>query len=76
MKPGPDGVRVIVDRVACIGAADCVAAAPTVFKLDHTRRVTLLEPQSVDARAIRRAAERCPADAIIIESATGEQIYP
>ena len=76
MKPGPDGLRIIVDRVACIGAADCVAAAPTVFQLDHTRRVTLLDPQSVEARAIRRAAERCPADAIILESSAGEQLYP
>ena len=76
MKPGPNGLRVIVDRAACIGAADCVAAAPTVFSLDATRRVTLLDAQSTDARTIRRAAERCPTDAIILESPTGEQLYP
>lgn len=76
MKPGPGGLRVIVDREACIGAADCVAAAPTVFQLDQSRRVTLLEPMSVDARTIRRAAERCPTDAIILEDEHGEQVYP
>ena len=76
VKPGPDGLRVIVDRAACIGAADCVAAAPTVFRLDDRRRVSLLDPASVDAKTIRRAAQRCPTDAIILEDALGEQLYP
>ena len=75
-RPGPGGWRVVVDRAACIGAADCVAAAPTVFQLDQSRRVVLLDPTSVDARTIRRAAERCPTDAIILEDARGEQLYP
>jgi ferredoxin len=75
-QPGPDGLTVVVDRGACIGAADCVAAAPAVFRLDDRRKVTLLDAHSVDARTLRRAAERCPTDAIILEDAAGEQIYP
>ena len=75
-KPGPGGWRVVVDREACIGAADCVVAAPTVFALDHTRRVVLLDPYSVEERAIWRAAERCPTDDIILENARGDQLYP
>jgi ferredoxin len=75
-KPGPDGVTVVVDRTACIGAADCVAAAPTVFRLDEHNRVVLLDPRSVALSVLRRAAERCPTDAIILEDARGEQIYP
>ena len=75
-KPGPEGLTVVVDRGACIGAADCAAAAPTVFRLDEHRKVTLLDPQSVDGRTLRRAAERCPTDAIILEDAAGQQIYP
>ncbi|MGH2350710.1 MAG: ferredoxin [Chloroflexota bacterium] len=75
-KDGPDGLRVVVDRGACIGAADCVAIAPRVFRLDEQRRVTLLEPRSVDARTLRQAAERCPTDAIILEDEHGEQLYP
>ena len=69
-------MTVVVDRGACIGAADCAAAAPTVFRLDEGRKVTLLDPTSVDAKTLRRAAERCPTDAIILEDARGEQIYP
>ena len=75
-KDGPDGLRVVVDRALCIGAADCVAAAPTVFQLDAQRRVILLEPTSVPAKTLWRAAERCPTDAITLEGAAGEQLYP
>jgi ferredoxin len=73
---GPDGLRVIVDRAACIGAGDCVATAPTVFRLDGGNRVDLLDPRSTDAQTIWRAAGRCPTDAIILEDAAGEQLYP
>ena len=75
-KAGPEGLRVVVDRGLCIGAADCVAAAPTVFRLDEQRRVTLLDPMTVDSRTLWRAAERCPTDAIILEDEQGEQLYP
>jgi ferredoxin len=73
---GPDGLRVVVDRGACIGAGDCAATAPTAFRLDGSNRVVLLDPRSADARTVWRAAERCPTDAIILEDAAGEQLYP
>jgi ferredoxin len=73
---GPDGLRLVLDREACIGAAECVAVAPAVFELDGGRRVRLRDPQGAPARAIWRAAERCPTDAIILEDARGEQLYP
>jgi ferredoxin len=73
---GPEGLRVVVDREVCIGAGDCVAAAPTVFRLDGGNRVFLLDPRSTDAQTLWRAAGRCPTDAIILEDAAGEQLYP
>jgi ferredoxin len=73
---GPEGLRVVVDREACIGAGDCVATAPTAFRLDGGNRVSLLDPRSTDARTLWRAAGRCPTDAIILEDAAGEQLYP
>ena len=66
----------VVDREACIGAGDCVATAPTVFRLDGGNRVFLLDPRSADAKTLWRAAGRCPTDAIILEDAAGEQLYP
>lgn len=74
--PGPAGLRVLLDRAACIGAGDCVAAAPGAFALDTDSRVRFVNPSSVDARAIRRAAERCPTDAILLEDEHGQQVYP
>jgi ferredoxin len=73
---GPGGLRVLVDREACIGSGDCVAVAPVAFRLDERNRVVLLDPRSADARILWRAAERCPTDAIILEDAEGEQLYP
>ncbi len=75
-KPGPAGLRVILDRALCIGAAECAAAAPMAFRLDARRRALLLDPQQADLRAIWRAAQSCPADAIILENEAGEQLYP
>lgn len=75
-QEGPEGLLVVVDRAACIGAGDCVAAAPAAFRLDARNRVTLLNPAAVDRRTLLRAAERCPTDAIIVEAADGTQLYP
>lgn len=75
-KSGPDGLRVILDRALCIGAAECVAAAPMVFRLDAQHRANLLDPARADPRAIWRAARSCPADAIMLENQDGEPLYP
>lgn len=77
--PGPQGMTVILDRGACIGSADCVAAAPALFKLDSHRRVTFAGATALSSsqpRTVWRAAERCPVDAIILEDASGAQVYP
>ncbi|HLE81261.1 MAG TPA: ferredoxin [Dehalococcoidia bacterium] len=37
-------MKVRVDRNVCIGASNCVAAAPTVFKLDDSKTATVLDP--------------------------------
>ncbi|HEX2035269.1 MAG TPA: ferredoxin [Chloroflexota bacterium] len=75
-KEGPGGLRVVIDRGACIGAGECVAVARGVFGLDASGRVVLLDPMSADPHTIRRAAERCPTDAVILEDERGEPIYP
>jgi ferredoxin len=62
-----------VDDGACAAHGDCVAAAPDVFRVDEVAEVIGTgTPESVLA-----AAEACPAAAItVIDSETGEQIYP
>ena len=82
-------MRIRVDREKCIGAASCVALAPTVFELDSdnkaimkskegTRSSDWVDISELDASFddIMAAAESCPTLAIIIEDDDGNQIYP
>lgn len=69
-------MRIRVDRNLCIGIGNCVAAAPTVFKLDKGNKAVVLKPESVDEETLMSAAESCPENAIIIEDDDGNQLYP
>ena len=69
-------MRVKVDRELCVGVSNCVAIAPTVFKLDGQNRAAILDPGSVDEETLMEAAKSCPENAIIIEDDDGNQIYP
>ena len=69
-------MKVRVDRDLCIGVSNCVAIAPTVFKLDEENKAVVLDPSSVDDQTLLEAAESCPEQAIIIEDDEGHQLYP
>ena len=69
-------MKIKVDRGLCIGVSNCVAIAPTVFKLDDKNKAIVLDPSSVDADTLLEAAESCPENAIIIEDDEGNQLYP
>lgn len=69
-------MKVKVDRELCIGVSNCVAIAPTVFKLDDQSKVVVLDPGSVDEETLIEAAKSCPENAIILEDDEGNQLYP
>jgi ferredoxin len=69
-------MKVRVDRELCRGLGNCVAIAPTVFKLDEENKAVALDPSSVDDETLMSAAESCTENAIILENDEGEQIYP
>ena len=69
-------MKVKVDRELCIGISNCVAVAPTVFKLDDQNKVVVLDPGSVDEETLMEAAKSCPENAIILEDDGGNQSYP
>lgn len=69
-------MKVKVDRELCIGVGNCVAIAPTVFKLDDENKAVVLTPGSVDEETLMEAAESCPENAIIVEDDEGNQLYP
>ena len=69
-------MKVRVDRELCIGVGNCVAIAPTAFKLDEENKAVVLDPSSVDDQTLMEAAESCPENAIIVEDDQGVQLYP
>jgi ferredoxin len=69
-------LKVRVNRELCIGVSNCVAIAPTVFKLDDENKAMVLDPGSVDEETLMEAAESCPENAIIVEDDEGNQLYP
>jgi len=69
-------LQVRVDRDLCIGVGNCVAFAPTVFKLDEENKAVVLDPSSVDDDTLLEAAESCPEQAIIVEDDEGHQLFP
>jgi ferredoxin len=69
-------MKVKVDRELCIGVGNCVAIAPTVFKLDDENKAVVLASGSVDEETLMEAAESCPENAIIVEDDEGNQLYP
>ncbi len=69
-------MKVKVDRDLCIGVGNCVAYAPTVFKLDEENKAVVHDPSSVDDDTLLEAAESCPENAIIVEDDQGHQLYP
>lgn len=71
-----DGYKVKVDRELCIGAASCVALAPEIFELDSEGIAIITNPDGDSLEALIEAAKSCPTNAIIVEDAEGNQIWP
>jgi ferredoxin len=64
-------VRVVERK--CIGAGQCVLAAPAVFDQDDDGIVVLLDamPPEDQHEAVRKAARLCPAVAIFVDEPEG-----
>jgi ferredoxin len=62
-----------IDESSCIGQGDCMEMVPEVFQVDDCARVVGTGPDDL----ILAAAKECPVEAIsIVDSDTGEQVYP
>lgn len=59
-------IDIKVDRGACQGYGNCVLALASVFDIDETGQVILLQESVTDAdlEGVRQAAYDCPTDAI------------
>ncbi len=69
-------MKVRVDRELCVGIGNCVAVAPTVFRIDGHNKAVVLDISSVSEDKVMSAAESCPVNAIIVEDDQGQQIFP
>jgi ferredoxin len=69
-------LRVVIDRERCIGSENCVASAPSVFRLDSEGKAVLLDPTTVDFETLMLVAEICPTEAIVLEDDAGNQLFP
>lgn len=65
-----------VNRKVCVGIGNCVAIAPEVFQMDEETKAVVVDPQGADEDTIRKAAESCPVEAIVLEDESGEIVYP
>jgi ferredoxin len=65
---GDNAMRVVVDLNKCLGYAQCVFLAPTVFKLNGEEAL-MYDPNPDDATRLKvlRAAAACPVQAILVE---------
>jgi ferredoxin len=61
-------MRIVVDLNRCLGYAQCVFLAPTVFKLNGEETL-MYDPNPDDAKrlGVLRAAAACPVQAITVE---------
>jgi len=70
-------LRIVVDRLRCIGSGNCADTAPNVFQIDEVERSVIINPLGAAPDVIVAAAESCPVDAIkIIDEQAGQQLYP
>ena len=68
---------IIVDQDLCIGAAPCVAIAPSVFQLNEENKAYVVDPKSLDDETIILSAEACPVRAIFLyKEEDKSQIFP
>ena len=70
------GYSVSIDREACISSGNCVADSPDVFDFDDDDIAMVKEDgvkQVLDDRLVR-VARNCPAGAIIVRDADGNEV--
>lgn len=60
-------LTVIVDRDICIGAENCVNAAPGAFELDGEFKAVVVDQDAATEDQLKAAERNCPSGAIRIE---------
>jgi ferredoxin len=69
-------LTVRIDRLLCVGFADCLDEAPGAFVLDDKGIVAFAEMDLSPRELLLRACQACPVDALSVLDASGRQIVP
>lgn len=55
-----------IDRLLCVGFADCIGLAPEAFRLDDGGVAEFDEPERVERERLIQACAACPVDALSV----------
>ncbi|MGH7587546.1 MAG: ferredoxin [Gemmatimonadota bacterium] len=69
-------LTVRIDRLLCVGFADCLDEAPGAFVLDDEGIVAFADPDLPPRERLLRACAACPVDALSVLDDSGRQIVP
>jgi ferredoxin len=75
-KPDSKISKIVVDRDLCIGAASCIAVAPSTFELDGENKAVTVDANGIDDDTLLMAAQSCPTKAILLFDKDGKQVFP
>lgn len=67
------GTTVSIDRERCIGAENCVRAAPATFAIGDDDIVTRLPPPNDEPARIAEAVASCPVRALSLDPSNAQQ---
>ncbi len=70
-------LRITVDHRYCVGNAQCVNLASSVFRHNENVQSEVFDPAGAPEAVILKAARFCPTGAIRVEDATtGDILFP
>lgn len=69
-------LTVRIDRLLCVGFADCLEEAPGAFVLDGEGIVSFADLEAPPRERLLRGCEACPVDALSVVDAAGRQVVP
>ena len=73
----PDPITITVDHRLCVGNAQCVGLAPTVFRHNEDRQSTVIDPAGAPLDVVLKAARYCPTGAIrVVDATSGLPLFP
>jgi ferredoxin len=71
------GITVKIERMSCIGTANCIKVAPEIFELDDENICAFKEPPAEkEEEIIKEACSVCPVNALYVFDKEGKQVVP